>query len=107
MNDQAHALYDVLVETLRESLLRTRDLEIENRDLRHELRSRDAQKEKGAEAPNLTHNDAQAVSESPHGLADAWSVDPASASSEPPHESAGEDDEQSPLALYLSSDRVS
>jgi len=72
MNMQAHELYDVLVETLRESLLRTRDLEIENKALRDELRSKSETKKEEAEASPVTHNDDAEALASPHDPLDAW-----------------------------------
>jgi len=93
-------IYDVLVETLRESLLRTRDLEVENKALRCELRSRNETKKEEAEASPVTHNDAQAALESHFSPHDALSASQGAASESPPHESAAEDDEQSPPIAY-------
>jgi hypothetical protein len=96
----SHQLYDVLVETLRESLIRTRDLEVENQALRNELRSRGETKKEEAEASPPTHSD-DAVTlgshSSPH---DASSASQGAASELQPHESAAEDDEQSPPIAY-------
>src|SRR5210317_757982 len=96
----SHQLYDVLVETLRESLIRTRDLEVENQALRHELRSRNETKKEEAEASPVTHNDGAAVSESHSYLHDASSASRGEPSSERSRESAEADDEQEPPVLY-------
>ena len=96
----SHQLYDVLVETLRESLIRTRDLEVENKALKDELRSRNETKKEEAEASPVTHNDAQAALESHSSPHDASSASQGAASESPPHESAAEDDEQSPPIAY-------
>jgi len=96
----SHQLYDVLVETLRESLIRTRDLEVENQALRNELRSRNETKKEEAEASPVTHNDAQAALESHFSPHDASSASQGAASSSQPHASAEADDEQEPPVLY-------